>query len=297
MSSRALEMDSLSSILPEGPDRQPVQRLARRLLAEAAACPALVQRSEDALRMTDGQSSGTFPAMALLSNPTLDIRRYLENLVSIAASSAQQAEDMSFEVSQVHRRSRWGMAVFASFGLLGLIVGIAGFAANHRTQVRLSQIRDEVGALQNMGQDIASLRQQRKVEEAALVREKADQRSARDALQHQIADFQRQANFLQDQIARRSHELVQAASTEASELRKNYNVPAPSIPLVKEAAAGDQQVAQGTLQHSVADQTDPDHSLQYQAARRPDDPQALVTGTGKVHQPPAAARSRTDGLR
>jgi hypothetical protein len=151
--------------------------------------------------------------MALLSDPALDIRQYLEDLVTIAIGSAHQAEDMLLEVRKSNRRARRRIAVVASFGAVGLMVGIAGLTSGRTANVRLSEVRDEVIALQSMGQDIASLQQQRKAEEAAFTRQQA----ARDALQHQIADLQQQAKSLRDQVAHGSRD-VEAANIEATKL-------------------------------------------------------------------------------
>ena len=81
--------------------RKAVQGLAWRLVAAAKLYPPLIHRSENSSRATNGRSSRPFPAMALLSDPTLDIRQYLENLVTIAA---QQAEDLRFEVRKANGR-------------------------------------------------------------------------------------------------------------------------------------------------------------------------------------------------
>ncbi len=69
--------------------------MARRMLAEAAVRPALISRANAPARLAPKRVAEPFPAMALLSDPALDIRQYLEDLVSIAVNSAQQAEDVS----------------------------------------------------------------------------------------------------------------------------------------------------------------------------------------------------------
>jgi hypothetical protein len=49
--------------------------------------------------------------MALLSDPTLDIRRYLEELVTISVNSAQRVEELSLQACEASRnvvsRSWW----------------------------------------------------------------------------------------------------------------------------------------------------------------------------------------------
>ena len=92
----------------------------------------------------------SFAAMALLSDPALDVRRYLEDLVTIAVSSARQAEDLAVQAREASWKAQGGMAVVASIGALGLVVGIAGFAASRSANIRLAEVRGEVAALHEM---------------------------------------------------------------------------------------------------------------------------------------------------
>jgi hypothetical protein len=162
--------------------------------------------------------------MALLSDPAVDVRQYLENLVTIAIGSAREAEDTLFEVRKANRKARRRIALVASFGAVGLVVGIAGFIGSRIATERSSEVRNEVVALSSTTQDIASLQRQRKVEEASLARQEA----ARAALQHQIADLQQQANALRDQVARGSREL-EAANIEAGKLPHDLPQQGPSF--------------------------------------------------------------------
>jgi len=193
--------------------------------------------------------------MALLSEPALDIRQYLEDLVTIAVGSAQQARHMLIEARKVNRTARRRVAVVASFGALGLIVGIAGLAAGRSANVRLSEVREEVGALQKLGQDIASLQQQRKAEEAAFARQQA----AREALLQQIADLQQQAASLRDQVARGSHDV------------NTVDKPSPSIEALRpaqEASAADNSRVREAGQHNIISPRQQPASSQDQVARR-----------------------------
>ncbi len=192
--------------MPENPARNPVQGLAWRLLAGAESHPALIRRSDKSSRPTVERPARSFPAMALLSDPALDIRQYLEDLATIAVGSAHQAEDMLLEVRKGHRKTRRGIALVTSFGAIGLVVGAAGFSAGRNANIGFSEVRDELVALRSTGQDIASLQQQRKAEEAALARQEA----VREALQQQIADLQRQARLLQDQVTRGTQDVEDA---------------------------------------------------------------------------------------
>jgi hypothetical protein len=211
----------VSAIPPEDPARKTVIHLARRLLAEAQACPALVRRSENSSTGTKAPPRESFPAMALLSDPALDIRQYLEDLVRIAVGSAQQAEDVLVEAREAHRKARRSMAVVASLGALGLLVGIAGLTAGRSAHIGLSEVRGELSTDQNLRRDLDALQQRRKVEEATLSRQKTDQQAAQEALQHQIASLRQQADSLQDQVAQRLRDL-EVVRTEAGKLHQNF---------------------------------------------------------------------------
>lgn len=141
-------MRTLSAILPEDPSGLAIGRLARRLLAEAEARPALIGR--DRVPIAAELKAEPFAAMALLADPALDIRQYLEDLVSIAVNSARHAEDVSAQAKVACRKARRGMVVVASFGALGLVVGVAGFVASRSSNVRLSEVRDQISTLQDM---------------------------------------------------------------------------------------------------------------------------------------------------
>jgi hypothetical protein len=211
----------MSAIPPEDPARKRVIHLTRRLLAEAQACPALVRRAENSSTGTKAPPRGSFPAMALLSDPALDIRQYLEDLVRIGVGSAQQAEDVLVEAREAHRKARRSMAVVASLGALGLLVGIAGLTAGRSAYIRLSEVRGELSTDQNVRRDLDALQQQRKAEEATLSRQKTDQQAAQEALQHQIASLRQQADSLQDQVAQRLRDL-EVVRAEDGNLRQNF---------------------------------------------------------------------------
>jgi hypothetical protein len=93
-----------------------------------------------------------FPAVALLSDPAVDVREYLEDLVRIAVGSARQAEDMLVHAREASSKASQGLALIAGVGALGLLVGIAGFTASRSTNISLSQVRGEVSALRDMQQ-------------------------------------------------------------------------------------------------------------------------------------------------
>jgi triphosphoribosyl-dephospho-CoA synthetase len=110
----------------------------------------LIGRAETAPAVASTRVAESFASMALLADPALDVRQYLEDLVSIAVNSAHQAEDLAVQAREAGRKARRSMAVVASLGAMGLVVGVAGFAASRSANVRLSEVRGEIGALHEM---------------------------------------------------------------------------------------------------------------------------------------------------
>jgi len=117
------------------------------LIARTAASTAVVGRNAGELA---NDAFNRFSGMPLLSDPTLDVRQYLEDLVSLAVNSARQAADLSAQAGETSRRARRGMIAVAGVGALGVLVGLAGFAAGRSSNVRLSAVHQEVMALQEM---------------------------------------------------------------------------------------------------------------------------------------------------
>jgi hypothetical protein len=142
---------------PEDFARLPVERMAQRLLQNIGADPGLIGRGgtvatvgatrPDALPDHD---LARFSPMSLLSDPTFDVRQYLEDLVSIAVTSAQQAEGVALKAQEASRKARRAMAFVATLGTIGLLVGVAGFAAERTAVTRLAQVSSEVRQLQDM---------------------------------------------------------------------------------------------------------------------------------------------------
>ena len=119
--------------------------------------PALINRSDPASAVIKGgversrlAPRAAFPAMALLSDPTLDIRRYLEELVTISVNSAQRVEEVSLQACEASRKARRGMLARRMPRCTRSHRGRRGFAASRGANVRLSEVRKELGALQEM---------------------------------------------------------------------------------------------------------------------------------------------------
>ena len=129
----------MAETTPDDSSGAPVERLARSLMACAGVQPSLLARSRTA---ADGALPGPIEelpqlfaqSVGLLSNP---VRRpserspYLEELVSIAVSTARQAEDAARHASDacaLARRERFG---WIGFGVLGIVIGIAGVVDAH----------------------------------------------------------------------------------------------------------------------------------------------------------------------
>jgi hypothetical protein len=145
----------MTEVTPKDFSRSPVQRIAQRLVAEARSQPSLIERygRDEALPIEHCWKPprlDAFPNLTLLSDPSLDVRGYLEELVSLATQSAQQAEDVSLQSHAASKKMRRSMFVVASFGALGLIVGALGFAAMRSSATELTAMRQQVSTRENM---------------------------------------------------------------------------------------------------------------------------------------------------
>jgi len=128
-----------------------VRDLAARLLAHAAVSPELIRRSAPLAKVhatSHEVQSAQFPTLALLSNPTLDVQPYLDDLVALAVDAAERAEALSVQARQASRRARRETLVVGCFGALGLLFGITGFAARSSSDAKLAQVSNEVAVLQ-----------------------------------------------------------------------------------------------------------------------------------------------------
>jgi len=121
--------------------------MAERLLAHAMDNPELISRSSAGLLAT--RAAPPFPALALLSDPTLDAQQYLEELVSLAAASAQEAAEVADHARAVRTKARRGMLVFASLGALGVLAGAAGLAARGGADTKLEEVQSQVTSLRD----------------------------------------------------------------------------------------------------------------------------------------------------
>ncbi|HET7882246.1 MAG TPA: hypothetical protein VFL55_15270 [Acetobacteraceae bacterium] len=154
--------------------------MARRLLTESEADPELIRRSGVQSPIAPKlRGVQPFSAMALLAEPALDVRQYLEDLAEIAISSAQQAEELAAETQAANRKARRSMMVLAGFGAFGLLVGMVGFAVGRSSNVLLAEMRQEMGALHEM-------QRQTQDQLSDLATQNADQRDA--AEQHQVPE-------------------------------------------------------------------------------------------------------------
>jgi hypothetical protein len=121
-------------------------RLAERLLAEAEACPALTLRG-DPIAQPSESPSGRFPELALLSDPVLDVRPYLEHLVSMASAAAERSEALAQQARQRSRKAKWQMLAIGCLGAVALLIGVRGFIASRNSETSLAQLRNQVIAL------------------------------------------------------------------------------------------------------------------------------------------------------
>jgi hypothetical protein len=151
---------------PEEPPQQPVDELARLLMDAARADPTLLNRVQAFRQRGLGEHSAGLPATVrarqcatqIPSAPLVarsDTDEYLEQLVSLAVSSAQRAEDALRSVGGNNRVSRRMMAAAAGIGAVGVLIGIIGVADGrliHRSDARLTQVVSEARVLADVQQ-------------------------------------------------------------------------------------------------------------------------------------------------
>jgi len=118
--------------------RPSIEQIARSLLESGRQEPALLGRrhpplpertAERASELTS-RADAPFP-IQLFGNGPFDLTQHLEELVSIAVASAQQAEDAVQQAHEANGTFRRSMMVFAGIGVLGFLVGVAAIADNH----------------------------------------------------------------------------------------------------------------------------------------------------------------------
>ena len=151
---------------PEEPAQQSVGELARLLMDAAGADPTLLNCAQAFRQRRLGEHSAGLPATVrarqcatqIPSAPLVarsDTDEYLEQLVSLAVSSAQRAEDALRSVGGNNRVSRRMMAAAAGIGAVGVLVGIIGVADSrliHRSDARLTQVVSEARVLADVQQ-------------------------------------------------------------------------------------------------------------------------------------------------
>jgi hypothetical protein len=161
---------------PDEPPQHSAAELARLLTDAALANPTLLNRGQ-ALRATrlsqhTAALAPTMPSPAPLHSRS-DTDEYLEQLASIAVSSAQRAEDALQSIGRNGKASRRTIATVTGIGALGVLVGIVGVADKRLTDqadARVTQVVGEVRILADMQQQTSG--------QVALLRARAAARPA-----------------------------------------------------------------------------------------------------------------------
>jgi hypothetical protein len=209
---------------PDEPPQHSAAELARLLTDAALANPTLLNRGQ-ALRATRlGQHSAGLPTTApspapLLSRSHTD--EYLEQLASIAVSSAQRAEDALQFIGRNSKAGRWTIATATGIAAFGVLVGIVGLADKRltdRADARVTQVVGEVRILADMQQQtsgqVALLRAQAAAQPADAVSTAPDTGAPTSGgAPAQVAD---QHPETRDQTAKHSLPEVATASSEGT---------------------------------------------------------------------------------
>jgi hypothetical protein len=132
----------MAETMPDDSSGAPVERLARSLLACARDQPSLLFRppavDDRALPGLVEELPRSHGRPALLApgrlNRLSERSPYLEELVSIAVATAHQAEDAARRASDACALAKRDRVAWAGFGVLGIVIGLAGAVDAHWVQ-------------------------------------------------------------------------------------------------------------------------------------------------------------------
>jgi hypothetical protein len=160
----------MAQMTPDEPPQYSAAELARLLMDAARADSTLVNRGQALPGPNLSQHSAGLPTTVPSSAPLLsrsDTDDYLEQLASIAVSSARRAEGALQSIGRNGKVSKRTIATATGIGALGVLVGIVGVADRRltdRSDTRLTQVVGEVRILADMQQQtsgqVARLRAQ-----------------------------------------------------------------------------------------------------------------------------------------
>jgi hypothetical protein len=158
-------------MIPDGPKRHPVERLAKLLLQSAANDPCLLGRS--GADIPRAPYPAPLPPRLNPNGPSsLAESRNLEELVALALACAGRAEEAACQAQEVSRMARRRMSVAAVIAAVAILggagsVALAWYNAAHPAELGavVSALREAsdmqqraVTELAGMSQDVAALR-------------------------------------------------------------------------------------------------------------------------------------------
>jgi hypothetical protein len=147
---------------PDDVARPPASVVAQLMLQCTRDDPTLVKRSRGHTRTAQTPAVQTQamlspvtrpelrPSPMLLSNGDLATKQYFEDLVSIAVTSSERADDLLREANKASRKATYAAWAFASIAAVSVAAGAAGMIASHHgsaTDNRLTEIAGEVKSL------------------------------------------------------------------------------------------------------------------------------------------------------
>ena len=116
------------------PNESSVEQMARHLMEAARQEPSLLGRRHAIMRHQPIEMRSEiqpFDLSYIDSVGRVDVLQQVEELTSIAITSAQEAEATFQQACETIRAARRGMAVFGTLGVLGILMGAAAIADNH----------------------------------------------------------------------------------------------------------------------------------------------------------------------
>jgi hypothetical protein len=152
---------------PDDVARPPASVVARLMLQCTRDDPTLVKRSRGHTRPAQTLAMQTLamqtqallspvtrpelrPSPMPLSNGDLATKQYFEDLVSIAVTSSERADDLLREVNKASQKATYAAWAFASIAAVSVAAGAVGVIASHHgnaTDNRLTEIAGEVKSL------------------------------------------------------------------------------------------------------------------------------------------------------
>lgn len=147
--------------------RPPVDLIAQVILQDALDDLSLVKRtrgSANLLRINKAQPPAVRQqdgsALTLAADNDINNKQYLEDLLSIAMSSAERADTLLMQANATHAKTMRAAGIFAAIATVGVAVGVIGMIASlggHVADQKLVEVAGQIQSLQQQQQSANEL--------------------------------------------------------------------------------------------------------------------------------------------